>query len=74
MSEKPSPKLPYDEQDDRYLFDDDGMAVASSGECTGMMPTPAKTEAELESYSRIYNVPLAKEEQDHLKDANGQSK
>ena len=32
--------------------------VASSTECTGLLPTPATDEEELESYTHIYDVPL----------------
>ena len=43
------------------------MDVASSTECTGLMPTPPVTKRETESYSKIYDIPLAKDETvDHM--------
>lgn len=33
---------------------DSTMFVASSGDCTGLMPTPPHTDEELESYDALY--------------------
>ena len=33
--------------------------VASSTDCTGLMPTPPENEEQTESYQEIYNVPRA---------------
>lgn len=60
MEDKKKTKWPYDEEDDRELFDD-LYAVASSTECTGLMPTPATSEPEANSYSQIYDIPLSVE-------------
>lgn len=67
MDPKQPPKRPYNPEDDDYLFDEE-MSVASSTECTGMMPTPSKTEDEIESYSKIYDIPLAVDDQESLND------
>ena len=68
MSKKKSKtECPKDVQDARYLFNDEKQ-VASSTECTGLMPTPATSEDELESYSQIYDVPLAKAPKDQFED------
>ncbi len=40
--------------------------AASTQDCTGLMPTPATTEAERESYQAIYHYeqePIAKDEE-----------
>ena len=50
---------PYDEEDDETLFDD-LLSVASSTECTGLIPSTADSDAELDSYSDIYDIPLSK--------------
>ena len=41
------------------LFDD-LFSVASSTECTGLIPNIADSDAELDSYSDIYDIPLSK--------------
>lgn len=51
--------LPYDAQDDRELFEDT-FSVASSGECTGMIPAAPAHPAEVDSYSEIYDIPLSR--------------
>lgn len=48
---------PYGAQDGKELFEDD-FSVMSSAECTGLQPTPPQNEAEAESYSDIYDIPL----------------
>ena len=51
--------------DGEELFD--GMyPVASSMECTGLSPAAPAAPAEVDSYSEIYDIPLAK----NAKDAN----
>lgn len=52
--------LPYDEFDDQELFDED-LAVASYTECTGLTPSAPLSNAQLRSYSRIYDIPLGGE-------------
>ena len=59
---------PYDAEDDRELFDQN-FEVASATECTGLIPSAAKTESELHSYSKIYDVPLSRR-----KEKGGQGK
>ena len=64
--------MPYDSSDDEELFNN-LFDVASATECTGLMPTPPLNEAEAESYSKIYDIPLTKEkerEEKHLQDAD----
>jgi len=54
-------------------FDDfvDPIEVISSTECTGLIPTPSKTEAESESYSDLYDVHQPKNKKiDSLKRGN----
>lgn len=55
------PIRPYNDQDDRYLFDNEE-SVASATDCTGMIPTPPVEEAEVNSYSEIFDIPLARDE------------
>lgn len=41
------------------LFDDefnDALNVSSARECTGLMPTPPQSEAELESYKSLFSM------------------
>lgn len=52
-------KKPYNEEDDRELFDND-LFVSSATECTGLIPAAKTEEDEIESYSEIYDVPLSK--------------
>lgn len=58
MKKKKKTATPIERQDKEALFRHLN-AVASSTECTGLIPTPATEEAELDSYSDIYDVPLA---------------
>lgn len=39
---------------------EDGETIASSNDCTGLVPTPPKTEGEAESYSDLMNIPQPK--------------
>lgn len=50
--------LPYDEQDGDELFEDQ-MSVSSMTECTGLIPSAPVSEPEIDSYSAIYDIPLA---------------
>ena len=43
---------PYD--DDRFYETE---SVTSATDCTGLQPTPPKSEGETESYSDLYNIP-----------------
>lgn len=45
-----------------FLDDDDyvSLDISSANECTGMVPTPPLTEAEVEGYSDVYSVPQKK--------------
>lgn len=40
------------------LFNDD-FTVASATECTGLIPSSPETESQIDSYSEIYDIPLA---------------
>ncbi len=51
-------KRPIDYEDDDELFDDI-FPVASSCECTGLMPFAVHDESEIKSYGRIYDIPLS---------------
>ncbi|MBR6728761.1 MAG: hypothetical protein IKL80_01250 [Clostridia bacterium] len=59
MSEKKKPVGPAEKDDERF-----GLANASSHmDCTGLIPTPPLTEAEMDSYLEIFNFqPPATEE------------
>jgi hypothetical protein len=46
-------------QDEDTFFNSE--SVASSTECTGLIPTPPVTEDEAESYTKIYDVPHPKD-------------
>lgn len=46
---KDSSSLPFDDFVDPF-------EVISSTECTGLIPTPSKTEAESEAYTDLYDV------------------
>lgn len=62
-------KRPID-QDGNALFDE-LYPVASAMECTGLIPAAPATTAEVDSYSDIYDIPLAKSAKDannHLQD------
>ena len=54
-----NPIFPYDAQDEEELFDD-LFSVASSTECTGLIPGTAGSDAEVDAYSEIYDIPLSK--------------
>lgn len=51
---------PYD--DDRFY---DIESVMSANDCTGLIPTPPKSEYEAESYSDLMNIPQPKGEVDN---------
>ncbi|MCI9415385.1 MAG: hypothetical protein HFJ79_09470 [Clostridiales bacterium] len=55
-------RLPLDDKNEQ-LFDE-MYPVASSMECTGLIPAAPATESEVESYSEIYDIPLAKDKKD----------
>ena len=50
---------PYDAGGDDYLYDD-LFSVASSMECTGLIPAAPDSVSEVDSYSEIYDIPLTK--------------
>ena len=50
--------MPYDAEDGRVLYDDP-YEVASTTECTGLIPAAPASPSEVDSYSDIYDVPLA---------------
>ena len=54
----PDKKLPYNAEDGRELFDN-LFAVASTTECTGLIPAAPEEAPEITSYSDIYDIPLA---------------
>ena len=66
-------KDPYNrpiDQDDDKLFDEQ-FSVASSTDCTGLIPAAPANEAEAESYGELYDIPLAKKAKDannHMQD------
>lgn len=53
---KTRPVLPdFDDLDDYDFLEMSG--VASSTDCTGLIPTPPLEEADADSYTDIYNIP-----------------
>lgn len=53
-------KLPYGAQDADEPWDE-GLTVMSSTECTGLIPASPASEAEVDSYTEIYDIPLSKD-------------
>ena len=58
MKRSPPKPLPYDADGDAIF--DEAFSVASTTECTGLIPSAPASGAEADSYSDIYDVPLAK--------------
>ena len=58
MDKKRKAAKPAEQRADIMMPFNDNSAVASSTECTGLLPTPAIDEEELDSYTDIYDVPL----------------
>lgn len=48
-------------------FYSDLSRVASSTECTGLIPSAAYTEDEVDAYAEIYAIPLAKDDTQHMR-------
>lgn len=61
MDEPKKRPLPYDAQDGEELFNN-SMSVSSMTECTGLIPAAPVSEPEIDSYSAIYDIPLAGDE------------
>ncbi len=57
-----------------YPYDDDSMNVASSGECTGIVPVTPESLDSMESYNDIYDIPLPKVCNDRRTVMNNQNK
>lgn len=58
------------DQDDDELFDE-LFSVASSMECTGLIPAAPVSASQADSYGDIYDIPLAKNSKDannHMQD------
>ena len=53
------PPRPYDAQDNRELFED-VFSVASTTDCTGLIPAAPDSAAQVESYGEIYDIPLSR--------------
>ena len=58
MKRYPPKPLPYDADGDAIFAE--AFSVASTTECTGLIPSAPASGAEADSYSDIYDVPLAK--------------
>ena len=56
------PPRPYDAQDNRELFED-VFSVASTTDCTGLIPAAPDSAAQVESYGEIYDIPLSRNTQ-----------
>lgn len=61
MSDKQ--KFGYPSYDDDKFYDVE--QVVSSNDCTGLVPTPPKSESEAESFSDLMNIPQPKGETDN---------
>lgn len=48
-------------------FYSDLFSVASSTECTGLVPSAAYTDDEVDSYTDIYAIPLQKDDTQHMR-------
>ena len=73
MNDKKNQSLPYDAEDEEELYRE-MLKVASANECTGMIPAAPASQPEVDSYSEIYDVPLArdpKRAQHGYQDADG---
>ena len=57
MKRYPPKPLPYDADGDAIF--DEAFSVASTTECTGLIPSAPASGAEADSYSDIYDIPLA---------------
>lgn len=55
-STRPRKDGPGGEASASALYDDDDLSVCSARDCTGLMPTPPQTDAELESYKSLYST------------------
>ena len=66
QEEKDKQGLPPQEDvwDEDEMFWDSNM-VASSLECTGLIPAAPADKSEVDSYAEIYGVPQPKQEADH---------
>ena len=53
------PKRPLDQNDDEIF--NEMFSVASSMECTGLIPSAPTTDAAADSYTDLYDIPLAKD-------------
>ena len=58
MQKKHNPILPYDSPDGQPY--EELYGVASSTECTGLIPSAPLDPAEVSSYQAIYDVPMSK--------------
>lgn len=65
--------LPYDDETDRELFDNDFHA-ASMSDCTGLIPTAPENESEIRSYSDIFDIPLPNYRNDRRSIMNEQNR
>ena len=54
-------KLPVNPDTDQFMFENT-FPVVSSTECTGLVPAAPDSTAEVDGYTDIYDVPLAKED------------
>lgn len=50
---------PYNLSDDDDLYDEN-FAVASTMECTGLIPAAPASVQDVDSYNEIYDIPLSK--------------
>lgn len=69
MKERKRAATPVEKEDQKALFDHIN-AVASSTECTGLIPTPATDQEELDSYTDIYDVPLTDSPKNQFEDGD----
>ena len=67
MFTKKNQVRPYDEETERQIFDN-MFSVVSSTECTGLIQAIPGEEDAAESYSEIYDIPLAEEKAEKTDD------
>ncbi|MDF2632338.1 MAG: hypothetical protein K0Q85_934 [Caproiciproducens sp.] len=63
MSDEDKRKLQL--QDEDSFFDAESGSVVSTTDCTGLVQTPPESVDEVESYTKIYEVPLSKDKINH---------
>ena len=72
MKQHNSGSMPYDREDEEELYRE-MLSVASSTECTGLIPSAPLTQPMVDSYGEIYDLPLTEDNQRGLQGTAGVS-